>query len=296
MIVARAMKAIRYVRSIMLSLMSFAIAVTFAHIGLAANVHEVTRGVAIDGTIVKGDYAKFESILTARATANNPVKAVWLSSGGGDVQTALAIGRLIRKNWIMTTTNGTFVRGHVVCFDEDGKIKSKNRTASCSCDSACFLIWAAGVERISSGYVVGLHRPHFGDLPADKPPDPSANAAYKGIIVDVRDYLKEMNIPDQFFDLMMGKSSKEIYQLSEEDVTSMKYSPLAEEAIIKSCGEIAEKNLILLKAASDYSDAVLGMAKDPSFDLDKLLNEKFEKLVACNGNVVFSAQAKLQSH
>lgn len=277
--------------------MTWVFLTTFLSVGCsAANVVEVARGIAIDGTIVPGDYQKFENILLKRKAAKNPVRVVGLASNGGDIRTALQIGRLIRLNWIVTGTKGIEMNGTRMCNEDDGSPRLMEGGPSCTCDSACFLVWVAGVERSSYGTILGLHRPYFGSALAGALSDPDVGVAFQKVTSDVRDYLREMNVPDHYFDIMMNKSSVEIYRLSEEEVKPLYYSPLAEEAIIKTCGTVWDKDPVWLKAWSEMferSYAKLTTSRSPT--LDKLLDAPMNEMIQCTENVILAAQDRLQN-
>ena len=94
-------------------------------------------GFHISGPIVKGDYVKLGRYLV---DARHPKRVtiflnrITLDSPGGDVDEALKIARLIEISYALT-----FVE--------------KNA----ECNSACFLLWSAGVTRLNEG-VIGVHR------------------------------------------------------------------------------------------------------------------------------------------
>ena len=82
----------------------------------------------LTGEIVESDYNKFKNIFRSIE-----IKEVVLTSGGGDVSTAMKIGRLISRKDIKTT------------------IKDE-------CSSACGLIWFAGNElTMLPGGKLGIH-------------------------------------------------------------------------------------------------------------------------------------------
>ena len=70
---------------------------------LAADMHDVTRAIdthyilSIDGPIVNGDYKKLLSIIKRRHALPYSVE---ISSPGGDVSDAMAMGRLFRKGLV----------------------------------------------------------------------------------------------------------------------------------------------------------------------------------------------------
>jgi hypothetical protein len=117
------------------------------------------------------------------------VRVVFLSSVGGDVEAAMAIGRVVRDKMFWTTVKG-----------------------GSKCASACVLIFAAGVFRDAAGEgtVVGIHRPtfepnYFAGLSVE-----SARAKYLQMAQKVRLYLSEMGMSDRLFEQMMNVASNEI--------------------------------------------------------------------------------------
>ena len=122
-----------------------------------------------------------------------------LNSDGGDLQAAMAIGRIVRKNWIWTT--GPDVPGM-------------------RCLSACVFIFAAGAQRIAArDSVVGVHRPIFeryGDMELLE-----AQTQYARLVKESRDYLREMGITDGLADAMFAVSSDTLRPLSYETMRAM---------------------------------------------------------------------------
>src|SRR5262249_19527153 len=104
---------------------------------------------------------------------------VVLSSLGGDVATAMAIGRLIRVREALTM------------------VRAGDR-----CASACVLIFAAGIRREAAGTLV-VHRPYFATL--------GAGASSQQVQAHLRDlrsrhdqYAREMNLPAALVELMFS--------------------------------------------------------------------------------------------
>lgn len=294
----RSYKEYRAYRISMLALICAFLAMCSAADSSAANIVEVKRGIAIVGTIVRGDDEIFAKILLARKAARNPVRGVMLSSNGGDIKSALQIGRLIRLNWITTVTMGKIFGQSRVCQQADGSTKPMDAGTSCTCDSACFLIWSAGISRSSTGTIVGLHRPYFGSIASSTLSEPDVNASYQKTISEVREYLREMNIPDRYFEVMMSKSSVEIYRLSDDEVDTLKYSPLAEEAIIKTCGTIWDRDTKWLEIFKEYADRqYVEMStgqKSQTPHLDALIDAPLKEIMNCRNDVFEAAQNRLQ--
>jgi hypothetical protein len=98
----------------------------------------------------------------------------------------------------------------------------------CHCASACFLIWSAGVER--SGSSLGLHRPTTIST-RDMPP----NQASAQLLLDVAAYLKEMEVPERFIQLMVDTNSTEVRWLSGSEAKSLEEVPSIAEWLTAAC-------------------------------------------------------------
>ena len=106
----------------------------------SAEISAAPNGIHIDGQIVKGDARKLALLLTDSIEHDDHYRlflfGVRLNSPGGDVEEAMKIARLVEQAFTSTSVSG-----------------------GGSCASACFLIWAAGVERhIDSHDRLGVHR------------------------------------------------------------------------------------------------------------------------------------------
>jgi hypothetical protein len=103
-----------------------------------------------------------------------------IDSGGGSIYEAIAIGRLFRKERASLTVDG-------VCF------------------SACVLILAGAVERhIGESDEVGIHRPYFGTTPETPLKADQVKQQYLQMLQDMRNYLREMNVPQRLADDMLA--------------------------------------------------------------------------------------------
>ena len=267
----------------------------------AADFIENEKAVTIAGTFVDGDYEKFEDLLVRRSKAGSPTRGVVLVSHGGDVKTAMAIGRLIRKNWLITSTLGMFGNtNHFMCHDSVGLPPEilNQWNGQCTCDSACFLVWAAGVSRTSADGILGIHRPYFGTLTTANLAKPETGKNYTQVIDEVRNYLREMNSPDRYFEIMMTKNSTEVYRLSQAEVDEQMYSPLYEDSIIKGCGGIAFKMPKLVEAQNRRVELIIyNYDHNSKFVLspeDQNLVSQFDNLFECQQKVVSDAQDSLQ--
>lgn len=98
-----------------------------------------------------------------------------LNSTGGDVDAAMRASYFVREKGIKTWIN-------------------QNK----SCASACVLLFVAGVERFTLGRI-GLHRPYSEKYSFSRS---EATDSYEKINNRIRQYLREMNIPEGLLDKM----------------------------------------------------------------------------------------------
>jgi hypothetical protein len=215
------------------------------------------RNILLKGTILPGDGDKFAKILRQ----SHPfLYSVSLWSPGGSVEDAIKIGRLIRKGLIETEApwrhNAPLyidpATGSVDHQPGWGDLTSNlGRTPvcmgrKCHCASACFLIWAAGVER--TGSVLGLHRPTIEATAFAKMPPDRAGVLYRQLLSEIGRYLAEMEVPRQFIEIMTNTSSKDVRWLTYEEAESIEERPPSiAEWVASSCGAMtkSEKDTML---------------------------------------------------
>ena len=86
------------------------------------------------------------------------------------------------------------------------------------CASACFLVYAGGVDR--SGNYLALHRPYLSRDAARHLTDVEFEAAQKDEMVKVREYLKNMEVDQYWIDRVMSTNSQDLAPSIEEIVLS----------------------------------------------------------------------------
>jgi len=134
--------------------------------------------VTVDGaTWLRGEILPPDLLALSRR-AREPGLVLHLDSRGGNLTSAIAIGRLLRA------------------------MKATARVeAGASCLSACVLVLAGAPHRgIAPGAAIGLHRPHDDEderLPAQVLRDKQAR-----LEAFVKAYLREVNVPTTLFESM----------------------------------------------------------------------------------------------
>src|SRR6266436_8868337 len=135
--------------------------------------------ISIIGEIATGTSVKCEKVLS-RWDQKERLYVI-LNSLGGDLATALDIGRMVRRS-----------RGHAIV----------ERNATCA--SACVLLFGAGVSRIVlDGGRIGIHRPSLAAVPRERDMD-SVKAITDRTARELRAYAAEMNISERLIDDMLA--------------------------------------------------------------------------------------------
>lgn len=131
---------------------------------------------------------------TSGPEIRDPVPRVIINSSGGNVNSAMAIGQMLRKERASLRVSG-------VCF------------------SACVLTLAGAVERqVGKSSKVGIHRPYF-DTPSDKQPNADqVRRAYLQMLAGLRGYLRDMNVTERLADEMLAVEPENNRILSKEEL------------------------------------------------------------------------------
>jgi hypothetical protein len=148
--------------------------------------------VVITGKIDTRTLMEFAAIATDPRVARSGTPVLELDSPGGSVHAAMAIGVVARSGGF-----DTYVRRNT------------------SCDSACVLILAAGVDRSAAGHV-GLHRPRVRDG------SPALHTArYEEAAADMRRYLAHMGVADDLVNVMLSAPAHGVRTLSPQELQAL---------------------------------------------------------------------------
>lgn len=148
------------------------------------------RRVKIAGEIVPGDY---DSLANRLGLVGSGSKFIILDSNGGDLTTAIKMGRLLRREKARVFIGSPM-----------------------NCNSACVFLLIGAPFRTVVGSV-GIHRPY---MPFDAETSIEGQRKQHKAIEKIADsYLKEMNISEALFDAMMRISPDEIKPLSTDELT-----------------------------------------------------------------------------
>lgn len=159
--------------------------------------------IIIDGQILPGDEKRFTSALNKAKEDDSDwdrYRTLLLNSEGGDVVTAMAIGRMVRQAQMVTAVHEQSV-----------------------CASACTLILAGGVRRYARNETkLGLHRPFFTDpQQAIAQGYQSFQSKYDNVIEAHRRYFSEMKIGAELLEKMIQIPSNQIQWITVSEATRL---------------------------------------------------------------------------
>jgi hypothetical protein len=161
----------------------------------------------LKGEITDAMVAQMSELISRTQKAAGREKAffafggVELDSPGGDVQAAMALGRLLRK-----LEGGAWV----------------NRGARCL--SSCVLVLAGATARSFEGQI-GIHRPYF-LVPRGDVSSQAVASTLGEMLRELREYFREMNVSEQFADAMLRIPPERIKLLREEDLAGYGITPV----------------------------------------------------------------------
>lgn len=206
----------------------FLVAAVFAYAltggGREACSAEITRSltgydgradIVVEGPIYEGDAAEFRAVVDAILDDGMRVHIARLNSPGGSVTEAFKIGDAIRLLKLDTAAPTKLIW-------------------NASCDSACFLVWAAGTGRY--GDDLGIHRPIYNPTEFARFTPEKASVEYRALADRVEGKLGEWGVPDTVIGRMMAVSSLDIEELDEATITELREDPAFSELVIARCG------------------------------------------------------------
>ncbi len=118
---------------------------------------------------------------------------LFLSSPGGDVYSAIEIGKIARKNEM------------VIIIHKESQ-----------CDSACVFILAGGVRRLVFGKI-GIHRPYFPELDVDLSFE-EIRKKREISISRIKKYLSEVDVSQDLIDAMLSIPPEKILYLTDREL------------------------------------------------------------------------------
>ncbi|MBI3041916.1 MAG: hypothetical protein HYY78_03720 [Betaproteobacteria bacterium] len=134
----------------------------------------------LEGTISNSDVLAFREIAKKIASnqPSNPALIITLNSKGGDIKSAIEIGKIIRR------------------LPKSAALVGRDDT----CFSACVFVLAGAVLRSVSGKV-GIHRPYTATN--EQQNFQTRQQEFTVLSRTIRDFLESMNLPSSLYDEMM---------------------------------------------------------------------------------------------
>jgi len=199
---------------------------------------------------------------------------VRLDSEGGDVDVALDMGRIIRRE-----------NGFVQVWEGS------------KCFSSCVFILAAGVKKIAFGDI-GIHRPYFSAL-SNTDDVSTVRAKRESLIKKIRVYFDEMDIPQGLLDLMLSIPPEEMKVLSFSELEVFRlygYDPTYEEIKTAKTAYLWNLTSAEYRKRSARSDAIcpLGSSACNFLILLNITEQEFKKRFYKYNDVCKSNNSKEQ--
>jgi hypothetical protein len=186
-----------------LALLFFLLATLMAKADIQFKNDGIVGSIKITGIITERDAAGLQDFLRS----NFALVSVTLNSIGGDVSTAINIGRLARK-YDATTV----IRQNEICY------------------SSCALIFVAGVSRVNLG-ALGLHRPYLSSAHLNRE---MIEKQVPLMLSMIKNYLTEMGLTDTFYQQMVNTEPAKMVSYGVSDISSLvpATDPVYEEVMI----------------------------------------------------------------
>jgi hypothetical protein len=260
-----------------------------------------TRGdvVVMKGNIAKGDFEKFRRFIDE----NDFAKSIYLASPGGNVSEAVKIGRLVR-----TLKMETIIPGYDPSI-KDLLIPSYMKKVNDMCASACFLIFVAGIHRIkyltieNETTLLGIHRPFLTDDDLmSRSADDAIDSATR-LRSFIENYLKEMDVPSKYVELMYSVPKDEIRWVTgpEFKLDLEGFIPELKDWVNAQCIKQAQIDKIINDLVSDETSHELVKNKAKSQDKQPNKTEIYvpfnniDKREFCEANLLFHLNADARS-
>jgi hypothetical protein len=228
----------------------------------AANIACLTAGeldcdfVLITGEIHAGDYNVFEGLLREKLLQQEECRhkrgvncgsvtadgrrmlsviphSVLLNSPGGDLDEAMRIGRLVRK--LLLDTEAALESPTTGTMELPLGDTTRCKRARCYCASACFFIWAGGIDRY--GWELFVHQPYFDPSVFGNLPPAEAIERHHQMIASARQYLRDMDVTDDVINLMVATPPHTAKKLDWQMANALNgYIPSMRDWVSARCG------------------------------------------------------------
>ena len=249
--------------------------------------------IKLSGAIEKGDAQKLLRIVRTPQQPGGSYGSLVLDSPGGSIAAALELSAAVR-NTLLYTATGRLTPVGVETY---------------RCVSACFLVWVAGAQRISTAFLmprradgtseIGLHRPYFEREAYERSPNEVAARQQQATRL-TSEYLMNEQVPQELIEKMLSRASTQVYWVGPEDVNISGMSPWFEEMMIARCGfdptrtEEAARYAVERKVKRWAATGSLEIADPAGKDLREQQDEELSRrYFACQQAVQVSTQRAL---
>jgi ATP-dependent protease ClpP protease subunit len=207
----------------------------------------------LKGRIEHGDNQKFINFIRSNYKLINYSPGIILSSMGGDIEESFKMAEII-KNLYTTVYVGPYT----------GK-----------CASACFILYAGAVRRIGHEFLIGIHRPYLTSQRMQELPINEIEKSQEYINNKTKSFLEKNGIARDISDIMLSKSSKEVYWLTESDLYRIgKMPPWFEQYAISKCNYDKELERRVFDAADMSKNSMIKVVNADNCIDSTLANEK----------------------
>jgi hypothetical protein len=230
---------------------------------LPTNVEQrsATCALVLRGSIEPSDEIEFQRHLVALLRSGCKTPRLYIYSPGGNLAAAMKIGEQVHFLQLTTIAPTLLALGGVSASEDrdmrprreggprlcemlpqakrsdrygDYDPNSGNGDANCGCASACFFVWAAGLER--KGDVIQVHRPYFDPKEFAVLDMTTARSSYEKMLGEAQAFLKKIGVHSTLIDRMFTVDSSKAYYLTPEDLRALRWVPHWAEMKIAKCG------------------------------------------------------------
>jgi hypothetical protein len=152
--------------------------------------------ILMKGEIVPGDLERFVDFIRKDPERFLRQTHITITSPGGDVVEAMELAALV--NYTRLSVRVTADVG--------------------PCISACFFIYVSAADRLSSGKLIGIHRPYIDPIRVRNLSPSEAQEAQEYALRAARKFLQDAFVPANLIDTSFQRASTQIYWLTTEDL------------------------------------------------------------------------------
>ena len=263
-------------------------------------IAQKTCTVKLTGPIELGDAQKLLRIIRKPQQPGWSYSRLLLDSPGGSISAAIELSAVVRQALLYTAT------GRPVA----ARPPIPGRVDTYHCVSACFLVWVAGAQRMTTAFIlprhadgtseIGLHRPYLERGAYERLPSQVAAMQQQATQL-TSEYLRREQVPQDLIEKMLSRASTQVYWVGPGDTEISFKSPWFEEMMIARCGFDPTRTEESARYATERWLERLAATGSPDMSdrVDKDTRERQDKArgqqdFACQQAAQASAQAALR--